>query len=478
MPSTETVEPRILRGLRDLLPEQMLARQAMVQTIRGVYETYGFVPLMTPAIEYIDVLKGSNPGPEALRSIFKVTGPEDDALGLRFDLTVPLARVFAQYPNLPRPFRRYQESPVWRAEKPDPGRFREFTQFDLDSVGVESEVADTEIIAGMCDTLSALKVGKYLVRFSSRAVLNLLLDFAEIPAERGTDVFRVLDKLDKVGLEKVSAELMEGYTDKSGDVISGLGLQREQVDRIARFLGVKSERRSDVVAQLRDLFSGISRAAAEIDVVDRISRHLYALGYGDDLVALDLSIARGLAYYTGPVFEAMVLDAPQFGSVFGGGRYDDLVLRFLNERIPATGASIGVDRLLAALTHLKKLGTRKATARVLVVNIDPTLIDDYLAMTWELRRAGIPTEFYLGKEKSMGKQLKYADLCETPIALLYGSNEKAKGVVTLKDMAIGREKAAHVGDREEWLAARPGQTEIARTDLIDGVRKLLAEIEP
>src|ERR1043165_7343544 len=411
MPSTETVEPRILRGLRDLLPEQMLARQAMVQTIRGVYETYGFVPLMTPAIEYIDVLKGSNPGPEALRSIFKVTGPEDDALGLRFDLTVPLARVFAQYPNLPRPFRRYQESPVWRAEKPDPGRFREFTQFDLASVGVEPET----------------------------------------PAERGTDVFRVLDKLDKVGLEKVSAELMEGYTDKSGDVISGLGLQREQVDRIARFLGVKSERRSDVVAQLRDLFSGISRAAAEIDLVDRISRHLYALGYGDDLVALDLSIARGLAYYTGPVFEAMVLDAPQFGSVFGGGRYDDLVLRFLNERIPATGASIGVDRLLAALTHLKKLGTRKATARVLVVNIDPTLIDDYLAMTWELRRAGIPTEFYLGKEKSMGKQLKYADLCETPIALLYGSNEKAKGAVTLKDMGIGREKAAHVGDREEWL---------------------------
>lgn len=478
MSSTSTVEPRVLRGLRDLLPDQMLARQSMIQKIRGVYELYGFVPLSTPAIEYIDVLKGSDAGPEALKNIFKVIGPEDEPLGLRFDLTVPLARVFAQYPELPRPFRRYQESPVWRAEKPDKGRFREFTQFDLDSVGVESEVADTEIVAGMCDTLSALGVGRYLVRFSSRAVLNLLLDFAEIDGEKGPAVFRVLDKLDKVGLEKVRLELMEGYTDKSGDVIPGLGLQAGQVDRIEKFLEVKAERRADVVAQLRDLFSGISRAGAEIDVIDRISRHLYALGYGDDRVSLDLSIARGLAYYTGPVFEAMLLDAPQFGSVFGGGRYDDLVLRFFNERIPATGASIGVDRLLAALTDLKKIGTRKATARVLVLNMDPTLLDETLAMTWELRRAGIPTEFYLGKEKGMGKQIKYGDQCDIPIALLYGSTEKSKGIVTLKDMAIGREKAAHVGDRGEWLAARPGQNEVARGDLVDAVRKLLAEIEP
>ncbi|HEY6140658.1 MAG TPA: histidine--tRNA ligase [Thermoanaerobaculia bacterium] len=478
MPSTPTVEPRIARGLRDLLPDQMLARQAMVQTIRGVYENYGFVPLMTPAIEYIDVLKGSAAGAEALASIFQVTGPENDALGLRFDLTVPLARVVAQYQQLPRPFRRYQESPVWRADKPGPGRFREFTQFDLDSVGVESEVADTEIIAGMCDTLSALKIDRYLVRFSSRSVLNLLLDFAEIPKEQGVDVFRVLDKLDKVGPEKVRKELMEGYVDESGDPITGLGLQGQQVDRIETFLQVKAERRADVVAQLRELFSAVSDAAAEVDVVDRISRHLYALGYGDERVALDLSIARGLAYYTGPVFEAVVLDAPQFGSVFGGGRYDDLVLRFLDERIPATGASIGVDRLLAALTHLKKLGERKATARVLVINMDRALIDDYLAITWELRRAGIPTELYLGHEKSMGKQLKYGDLCEIPIALLYGSNEKSQGIVTLKDMAIGREKAAHVGDREEWLASRPGQRAVPRAELVDAVRKLLAEIEP
>ncbi|HYM62466.1 MAG TPA: ATP phosphoribosyltransferase regulatory subunit, partial [Thermoanaerobaculia bacterium] len=188
---SETVKPRISRGLRDLLPDQMLARQRIIDTVRGVYELYGFVPLSTPAIEYLDVLSGSA-GQEAQESIFRVSNPEDEALGLRFDLTVPLARVVAQYADLPRPFRRYQVSPVWRADKPDKGRFREFTQFDLDSVGTVSEIADTEIIAGMCDSLSALDAGEYQVRFSSRAMLNLLLDFATIPAEQGGDVFRVL----------------------------------------------------------------------------------------------------------------------------------------------------------------------------------------------------------------------------------------------------------------------------------------------
>src|SRR5438552_10285120 len=198
---TSTVEPRVSRGLRDLLPDQMLARQSMIDTIRRVYELYGFVPLNTPAIEFLDVLSGSA-GQEAQQSIFRVTNPENEALGLRFDLTVPLARVIAQYRDLPRPFRRYQVAPVWRADKPDKGRYREFTQFDLDSVGTESEIADTEILAGMADTLDALEVRNYRVRFSSRAVLNLLLEFAGIEHDQSVDVFRVLDKLDKVGIEK------------------------------------------------------------------------------------------------------------------------------------------------------------------------------------------------------------------------------------------------------------------------------------
>ncbi|HEV7484806.1 MAG TPA: histidine--tRNA ligase [Thermoanaerobaculia bacterium] len=473
---TNTVEPRVSRGLRDLLPDQMLARQSMIDTIRRVYELYGFVPLSTPAIEFLDVLSGSA-GQEAQSSIFRVTNPENEALGLRFDLTVPLARVIAQYKELPRPFRRYQVSPVWRADKPDKGRFREFTQFDLDSVGTESEVADTEVIAGMCDTLSALNVGRYLVRFSSRAILNLLLDFAGISSEQGVDVFRVLDKLDKVGLDKVSRELMNGYKDESGDTIRGVGLSADQVDRIKRFLDIKFDSRRDVVSSVRELFRGLEHAAAQIDVVEKISNHLYNLGYGDDRVSLDLSIARGLAYYTGPVFEAILLDAPQFGSIFGGGRYDGLVMRFLGEPIPAVGASIGVDRLLAALAHLGRVDTRKATARVLVTNMDRAMTDDYLQLTWELRRANIPTEFYIGTAKRLGKQLEYADQYDIPLAILCGSNEKAQGIVTVKNMAAGRAKASLLDDRSKWLAERPGQTTIPRERLVEGIRDLLAEIE-
>ncbi|HKR63633.1 MAG TPA: histidine--tRNA ligase [Thermoanaerobaculia bacterium] len=473
---SSTVTARLSRGLRDLLPDQMLARQRMVDTIRGVYENYGFVPLSTPAVEFLDVLSGSA-GQEAQSSIFRVSNPEKEDLGLRFDLTVPLARVIAQYPELPRPFRRYQVASVWRADKPDKGRYREFTQFDLDSVGVESEVADTEIIAGMCDTLSALNVGRYLVRFSSRAILNLLLDFAGIAHEQSVDVFRVLDKLDKVGLDKVKRELMQGYKDESGDTIRGLGLAADQVDRIERFLAIKSDSRREVVAQVRTLFAELEHATAQLDVVERISNHLYALEYDDDRVSLDLSIARGLAYYTGPVFEAILLDAPQFGSVFGGGRYDDLVTRFTGERIPAVGASIGVDRLLAALTHLGTIGTNKATARVLVTMMDAALREDYIAMTWELRRAGIPTELYLGTAKGPGKQLKYADQYDIPLAILYGSQEKENGTVTVKDMVAGRERAKPVADRKEYLAQRAGQVTFPRAELVASIQKMLAEIE-
>ncbi len=471
---TGNVEARVSRGLRDLLSDQMLARQWMIDTIRGVYELYGFVPLSTPAIEYLDVLRGSQAGQEAQQSVFTVQNPEEEALGLRFDLTVPLARVIAQYRELPRPFRRYQVAPVWRADKPDKGRFREFTQFDLDSVGVESEIADTEIMAGMCDTLRALKVGPFRVRFSSRGILGALLAYAGIPRERSVDVFRVLDKLDKVGMKKVRLELTEGYVDASGDSIRGLGLENAQVDKIERFLEIRADDRRATLENLRDTFSGVEGASEELAKIERISNHLYSLGYSDDEVSLDVSIARGLAYYTGPVFEANLLDAPEFGSVFAGGRYDELVMRFLGERIPAVGASIGVDRLLAALVHLGRVGKRKSTADVLITRMDPSLEEDYVAMTWELRRAGIPAELYLGTAKGPGKQLKYADAWGVPIVVLYGSNEKERGVVTLKDMEVGRQKAEALARREEWLEARPGQREVPRSDLVATVREMLA----
>lgn len=474
--STQTVEPRLSRGLRDLLSEPMLARQQMIDTIRQVYELYGFVPLGTPAIEYLDVLKGTA-GQETQQQTFRVESPEEEALGLRFDLTVPLARVVAQYRDLPRPYRRYQVAQVWRADKPGPGRFREFMQFDLDSVGTVSEIADTEIIAGMCDTLSALEVGSYQVRYSSRGILNLMLAQAGISPERGADVLRVLDKLDKAGIAKVKKELTTGYYDESGDFIRGLGLEAAPVEAIERFLTIRSGDRREVVSQLREHFAALPEAVAEIDRVERISSHLHALGYGDDRVVLDLSIARGLAYYTGPVFEAVLLDAPQFGSVFSGGRYDDLVLRFLGEKIPAVGASIGVDRLLAALIHLGRSGGRKATSKVLVSRMDPALEGECLAMTYELRRAGIPAELYLGMEKGVGKQVKYADQAGIPIVILYGSSEHEKGTLTLKDMGAGKQRADQLGDRKEWLAERPGQREAPRRELVAVIREMLAQIE-
>lgn len=489
------VEPRLYKGLQDYLPDQMAARQRIIDTVRSVYELYGFVPLGTPAIEHLDVLVGAG-GAEANQSIFRVHGPEELPLGLRFDLTVPLARVVSQYRELPKPFRRYQVSSVWRADKPDKGRFREFTQFDIDSVGVETELADVEIIAAMCDALTALNVGPFQVRFSSRRVLNLLLAYAQIPpmlntqrevVERGqkrlepvevaaTDIFRVLDKLDKVGIDKVRRELTTGYKDDSGAFIPGLGLDPSQVERIEQFLAIKGDQRSTVLTQLSNTFASVPEAAAEIDVLRRMSDRLGSLGYADDRVAIDLSIARGLAYYTGPVFETVLLDAPHYGSVCSGGRYDDLVMRFMGERLPATGTSIGIDRLLAALIELGRVKLRHATARVMVTTMDANLTDEYLRIAGDLRRAGINTELYLGTAKGFGKQVKHADVQRIPLVIVVGSDEAERGVVTIKEMQQGREESLRTGERAEWLRKRPGQVEVPRGDLVEAVKKLLADL--
>ena len=469
------VQPRLSRGLRDLLPEDTLARQHMIDVVRCVYELYGFVPLTTPAVEYLDVLSGSG-GQEIQQSIFTVQNPEKEQLGLRFDHTVPLARIIAQYKELPKPLRRYTVGPVWRADKPGPGRFREFLQFDIDSVGVASELADTEIICIICDSMEALGVSNYQVRFSSRRVLNLLLAYASITPERAADVFRVIDKLEKIGRAKVRLELTTGYMDESGDKIAGLGLSLEQVDQIERFLAIQSPNRSGVIRQLHETFGSIPGANDEITVLEKMSHNLDVAGYHDNRVIIDLSIARGLAYYNGPVFETILLDAPQFGSVFSGGRYDDLVMRFLGERVPATGASMGVDRLLAALRALEKVKVRKSTADVFVTTFDPQMKDDYIAMTWELRRAGIRTELYLGADKA-GKQIKYADKLEIPVVLLYGGDEKTKGVVTIKDMSVGRARTKQLTEnRDQWLQERPGQFEVPRENLVAAIRELLAKI--
>jgi histidyl-tRNA synthetase len=471
------VKPRLMRGLRDLFAEQMHARQWIIDTIRDVYERYGYVPLGTPAMEYLDVLTGSA-GAESDKELFEVQGPDDERLGLRFDQTVSLARVVAQYRELPRPFRRYQIAPVWRCDNPyeKRGRFREFVQFDIDAVGVKTEAADVEMITAMCDCMDALAVGPYRVRVSSRRVLNLLLPYAGIAAERAADVFRVLDKREKLGPEKVRLELTSGYKDESGSPVPGLGFSDDQVDRIDAFLAIRGESRERVLEQIAAVFKDVAGAEAELAPLATMSQQLERLGYGSDRVEFDVSIARGLAYYTGTVFETELCELPEFGSVCSGGRYDDLVMRFSGERVPAVGTSVGVDRLHVALEMLKRVPRRKATAQVLVTVFDRQLMDHYLDMTYELRRAGVRTELYLGNAKRVGKQVQYGDQYEIPILLICGEDEMNRGIVQLKDMAVGREKTDQIDDRDAWKAERPGQFDVPRAELVAEVKKLLAQI--
>jgi len=478
MPEQQIVEPRLLRGFRDYLPGQMIARQRIIATIRSVYERYGFRPLDTPALEFRATLMGY--GDENTKQIFEFQNPEEEHVALRFDLTVPLARVVAQYPDLPLPFKRYQVGPVWRADKPDPGRFREFTQFDIDSVGVSSLAADVEILCAMHDTFIGLGVQRFRIRFSSRKVLDTLLDFAGIPHGMAHGVFRVLDKLEKIGLDGVSAELTAGRVDASGDKIPGLGLQQAQVAKIRDFVDLPKGTRSEVLANLTRLFAGVPSSAAAIGDLTFLNTSLASLGMSDDFVALDLSIARGLDYYTGSVFEAMLTDAPEFGSVFGGGRYDGLVERFLGKSIPAVGGSIGVDRLLAALSKAGSLQDSSATARVLVLVMERDRMPEYLAIAQEIRKAGINTEVYVGEEKSLRKQLQYADRLGIPVGVIIGGDEFAHNTVTLKDLKQGaqlqeKKSTAPGVERERWLEkSRSVQRTVPREQMIREITAMLA----
>ena len=474
MSEERIVEPRVLRGFRDYLPGQMNARLKIIEVIRRVYESYGFLPLDTPALEHHATLMGY--GEENAKQIFEFDNPEEEHVALRFDLTAPLARVVAQYPDLPIPFRRYQVGPVWRADKPDPGRFREFTQFDLDSVGTSSSAADTEILCGVYDTLKALGIERFRVRFSDRNVLNALLDFAGIPQTSAHAVFRILDKLDKIGLEGIAAELTGGRVDASGDKIRGLGLAQAQVEKIKQFLAIPKGSRREVLGALEGLFRDTPSAAGALAGLRAICASLDALRMPDEFIALDQSIARGLEYYTGPVFEAILTDAPEFGSVVGGGRYDGLVARFLGRKIPAVGASIGVDRLLAAMLKLGLVEMTPSTAQVLVTVMEQSRLTEYEALTRELRQAGIRTEMYLGDEKGLGKQLAYANRQEIPLAVIVGSDEFAKGEVTIKNLRLGAQLPDKKTQREEWLKlSRSVQVSVPRIECVTHVRNMLSQ---
>jgi histidyl-tRNA synthetase len=461
--------------MQDLAPARVAARDALVDTIRRVYESHGFAPLATPALEAWEVLVGSGDA-DASEQVFGLQSRDDERLGLRFDLTVPLARfVAAHQADLPRPFRRYQVGPVWRQDKPGPGRFREFVQLDVDIVGTTSAVADAEIVAAMRDVFAALlppdeKGSRFQVRLSDRRLLDGMLLRAGVPRERCADVLRVLDKLDRIGRAKVELELTSGYVDDSGDRVAGVGLERSSVEYVLAFLDVRGATRSGVLTELHRFFAGGARPTF-LEGLTELCGHLDAMGVTDAEAALDVSVARGLAYYTGPVFETALRDAPSFGSPCSGGRYDDLVSRFSGRPWPGVGTSVGVDRLLAVLEHLGATAAARASCDVLVTTMDHERLPAYFAMARELRAAGLRAELFAGGSGSFGKQMKHADRSGAPVVVIAGGDEFAKGIVTVKRMAAAA--GAATSSREEWLQARFGQREVPRADLVAAVKAAL-----
>ncbi len=483
------------RGFRDRFGAEVTERSEMLARITEVYARYGFDPLESSAVETVEALGKFLPDVDRPNEgVFAWQDEDDGWLALRYDLTAPLARVFAQHRNeLPTPYRRFAVGPVWRNEKPGPGRFRQFTQCDADTVGAATMAADAEICAMLADALEAAGIarGDYVIRLNNRKVLNGVMERAGVldpadpdaHAERRGIVLRAIDKLDRLGPAGVRALLGEGRKDDSGDYTDGARLDAAAADIVMGFMEAGRDDGAATCARLRELVAGSAIGEEGVAELEEIAALLDAQGFGPDRIVIDPSVVRGLGYYTGPVYEAEltfeILDEKgrkrQFGSVAGGGRYDDLVKRFTGQAVPATGVSIGVDRLLAALRATGRIGG-EAPGPVVVTVMDRARMADYQKMAAELRAAGIRAEVFLGGG-AMGKQLKYADRRGSPVAVIEGEDEKARGVVQLKDLALGARLAAEIETNEEWKA-QPAQIEAPRGDLVAEVRRMLARAEP
>ena len=472
------------KGFRDYFGTDVTERKAMLDKIAEVYHLYGFEALESSAVETVEALGKFLPDVDRPNEgVFAWQEADDEKwLALRYDLTAPLARVYAQHRNdLPTPYRRYAMGPVWRNEKPGPGRFRQFYQCDADTVGTASPAADAEICAMLADTLEAVGIprGDYIVRVNNRKVLNGVLEAMGLGEDADRDaVLRTIDKFDKVGESGVRELLGKGRLDASGAYIDGVGLSDAQAEPVIAFLTSKADTTEATLANLSAAIGTSTTGAEGVAGLEQIAALLDAQGYGPDRIVIDPSVVRGLGYYTGPVFEAEltfeILDEKgrprQFGSVAGGGRYDDLVKRFTGQAVPATGVSIGVDRLLAALREKGRIGG-KPTGPVVVTVMDRDRMADYQAMASELRAAGIRAEVYLGNPKNFGNQLKYADNRNSPVAIIQGADEHEKGIIQIKDLILGA-KIAETATLEEWKD-RPSQFEAQRSDLVAEVRKVL-----
>jgi histidyl-tRNA synthetase len=515
--SVKTSKPkaRLPRGLADRGPAEIAATRRMLDTIRGVYERYGFEPVETPMLEYTDALGKFLPDQDRPNEgVFSFQDDDEQWLSLRYDLTAPLARYVAEnFDTLPKPYRSYRAGFVFRNEKPGPGRFRQFMQFDADTVGSASPAADAEMCMMAADTMEALGIprGSYVVKVNNRKVLDGVLEAIGLGGEENAGkrltVLRAIDKFDRLGRGGVAALLGEGRLDDSGDFTKGANLAEDQIRRVLGVVAssidhlrpideasgrpVQDMERSesnfvDSLTMLEAWSNNIGASNIGIEGINELQeviRLCESSGYGSQRIRIDQSVVRGLEYYTGPVYEVELNFESKddkgrpvrFGSVGGGGRYDGLVARFRGEPVPATGFSIGVSRLLAALQHLGKIDAKPEPGPVVVTVFDRDRIADYQRMAAMLRDAGIRAELYLGNPKNMGNQFKYADKRHSPCVVIQGGDEKAKGEVQIKDLILGSQIAGLSRDRDDYLQKQAeAQFAVTEDGLVEAVLTVLA----
>lgn len=418
------VEPRLPRGMRDILPPKMLLRRYVIGVIENVFERFGFEPLQTPALELAQTLMGKY-GPDAEKLMYEARhreGKED--LALRYDLTVPLSRMVGMNPELVKPFKRYQIAPVWRAERPQKGRYREFYQCDADIVGASSMLADAEIIAMIFTILSELGFKEFVTKLNNRKVLVALGEFSGVPATQAAGLYRALDKLDKIGREGVREEMLKNE------------IPADSIEKILDLIALPV----DDLAAWREKFRAFPRAVEGIDELEQILQFTRDMGVNPARVQIDLTMVRGLDYYTGPIFETVVTE-PKIGSLTGGGRYDGLIGLFSKNSMPVTGTSVGIERIIDVMEELKMFPNNlgKTVTQVFVTVFDAERRPQSIALTTQLRAANINAEMWYDAD-SLGKQLKYAAAKGIPFAAIIGPDEAAANVVTLRDLTTGEQQ--------------------------------------
>ncbi len=439
---SQLIKAQTLKGFRDYLPAPAMARERIMEIARRVYRSYGFSPIDTPALEYTEILLGKG-GDESDKQLFRFTDQGGRDVAMRFDLTVPFARFAAQHLNdLGTPFKRYHLGTVWRGENTQRGRYREFMQCDFDTIGTESNAADIETMLVIHDLLAAIGFERFSVRVNNRLVLNGLLDKLGL-AEKTSGILRSLDKLHKIGRDAVVAEMVER-----------VGATSEQATRVLDLASLSGSP-ADILTKLEPMLAGSPLGELGVSRLRELFSAVSTAGIPAERVRLDVSIARGLDYYTGTIYETFLADDPSIGSICSGGRYDNLAGLFTNQKLPGVGASLGLDRLLAALENLGQIDSASTPAPVLVVYFQPERLGDYLRIGRLLRAAGINAEVF-PESKGVGKQLKYADRKGFRVALIAGEDEFQSGQWQVKDLKAGQ------------------QTTVAEADLVDHLQKLLA----